>query len=104
MKRNSMEITDKILRRVELSDNLDTKRKNRIYSALAYTACLAFVVGLSLSVPLVIPDEAFQGAVGHQTATLFASGTVGGYVLVGVVAFIIGGAAMLFCVKKFGKR
>jgi len=104
MKRNNKEITAEILRRVEFLDSRDTNRKNRIRSALSYAACLAFVVGFSLSVPLVIPDDVIQVAAGYQTATLFASGEAGGYVLVGVAAFIIGGAAMLFCVNKFGKK
>ena len=104
MKRNSREITDEILRRVESLDNRETKRKNRICSALSLAACLAFIVGLSLSVPLLISEETLQGTAGYQTATLFASGAVGGYVLVGVAAFIIGGAAMLFCMKRFGKN
>ena len=104
MKRNSEELTDEIIRRALLLDSRDSKRKNRISTALFYAACLAFVVGLSVSVPLIIPDEALQEAASYQSATLFASGAVGGYVLVGVIAFIIGAAAMLFCVKKFGKQ
>ena len=104
MNRNNYEITDEILRRVEVLDRRDMKNKNRVCSALSLAACLVFVVGLSLSVPLFISDEMLQGTAGYQTAALFASGTVGGYVLVGVAAFIIGGAAMLFCMKKFGKR
>jgi len=104
MKRNSKEITDEILRRALVLDRRNIKYKNRVCSALSLAACLVFVVGLSLSVPLLVSDETLQGMAEYQTATLFASGTVGGYVLVGVAAFIVGGAAMLFCVKKFGKK
>ena len=104
MKRNNVELTDEILRRVELLDSRDAKRKNRIYFALSLAACIAFVVGLSVSVPILISDEVLQVEAGYQTATLFASGAVGGYVLVGVVAFVIGGAAMFFCMKRFGKK
>ena len=104
MKRTSEEITDEILHRAQLLDMQDTKRKNRIYSALSLAACLVFVVGLSLSVPLLISDEALQGAESYQTATLYASGAVGEYVLVAVLAFTAGGAVMLFCTKRFGKK
>ena len=104
MKRSSEEITDEVFRRAELLDKQDTKRKNRIQSALSLAACLAFVVALSVSVPLFISDEVLQPTAGYQTATLFASGVVGGYVLVGVMAFVFGAAAMLFCAKKFGKK
>ena len=104
MKRNSEEITNEILRRAELLDEQDAKRRNRICAALSFAACLAFMVGLSASVPLFISDEAFQGIAANQAATLFASGAVGGYVLVGVIAFMFGAAAMLLCVKKFGNK
>ena len=104
MKRNNKEITDEILRRAELLDNRDAKRRNRIHTALCFAACLAFVVGFSLYVPLFISDEALQENAGYQTATLFANGAVGGYVLVGVAAFIVGGAVILFCMKKFSKK
>ena len=104
MKRSSEEITDEVFRRAERLDKQDEKRKNRIYAALSFAACLAFMVGLSVSVPLFITDEALQSTAGYQTATIFASGAVGGYVLVGVMAFVFGAAAMLFCVKKFGKK
>ena len=104
MIRNNEEITDEILRRTLLLDSRDAKRKSRICFALTLAACLAFIIGLSLSVPLLSSNETLQGTAGYQTATLFASGAVGGYVLVGVAAFIIGGAAMLFCMKRFEKK
>ena len=104
MKRNNVELTDEILRRALLLDSRDAKRKKRIYSALSIAACLAFVVGLSMSIPIFLSDEVLQAATVYQTATLFASGAVGGYVLVGVAAFIIGGAAMLLCINRFGKK
>ena len=104
MKRSSIDIADEVFRRVELLDKQDEKRKNRIYTALSFGICLAFMIGLSMSVPLLISDETLQLTAGYQTATLFASGAVGGYVLVGVMAFVFGAAAMLFCVKKFGKK
>ena len=102
MNRSSKEITDEILHRALLLDNREAKRKNHVYSALSLVACIAFVVGLSVCVPLLVSDEVLQVAAGYQTATLFASGAVGGYVLVGVSAFVLGGAAMLFCIKRFG--
>ena len=104
MNRNSVDLTDEILRRALLLNSRDKKRKNRICSALSLAACLAIVAGLSVSVPLLVSDEALQVAAGYQAATLFASGAVGGYILVGVAAFVIGGAAMLFCMKRFGKK
>ena len=104
MKRSSIDITDEVYRRVEILDKQEKKRKNLIHVALSFFVCFAFVIGLSVSVPLFISDEVLQPTVGYQTATLFASGAVGGYVLVGVIAFVIGAAAMLFCVQKFGKK
>ena len=103
MKRNSNDLTDEILRRVEILDKRDAKRKNQIYAVLSFAICLFFVVGLSISVPLLVSEEVLQVAAGYQTATLFASGAVGGYVMVGVAAFALGGAVMYFCIKRFGK-
>ena len=101
MKRSSVDITDEVIRRAELLDKQDEKRKKKLYAALSFAACLAFVAGLSVCVPILISDEVLQMPEGHQTAALFASGAIGGYALVGVAAFVAGGAAMLFCMKRF---
>jgi len=104
MKRSNEEITQEILRRTEQLDVRDAKRKRRVYTTLSVATCLALVIGLAAAVPLFIPDELLRETAENQTATIFASGEVGGYILVGVAAFAVSAALTLFCIKKFGKK
>ena len=104
MKRGNEEITREILRRAARLDKRDAQRKRRVYAALSAAACLAVVVGFAAAVPLLISEGILRGTADNQTATMFASGEVGGYVLVGAVAFAAGAAVTLFCAKKFGTK
>jgi len=104
MKRSNEEITQEILRRTEQLDVRDAKRKRRVYAALSAAACLAVVVGFAAAVPLLISDGLLRETAENQTATIFASGEIGGYILVAVAAFAAGAAVTLFCAKKFGTK
>ena len=44
MRRNSQEIADEILRRVEIANKKEAAKKKKIYSALAMAVCLALVM------------------------------------------------------------
>ncbi|MCL2105529.1 MAG: hypothetical protein FWH26_00430 [Oscillospiraceae bacterium] len=104
MKRSNEEITREILRRTGQLDVRDAQRKRRVYATLSAAAALVLVIGFAAAVPLLIPDGLWRETAENQTATMFASGEIGGYILVAVTAFAAGAAITLFCVKKLGKK
>ena len=104
MKQSTEEITREILQRAEQLDVSDAQRKNRLYTLLSVVASLLFIIGFAIIIPLFVSNELLLETAQHQTATIFASSQIGGYVLVGVIAFAVGAAVTLFCVKRFGRK
>ena len=96
--RTSKEMADEAWRRIDAAERSNEVKRSRIYSILAVAVCLAVVITLSIAVPS-FPVEETAAMNNSDTATLFSGGAVGGYVLVGVIAFMLGVFAALFCVK-----
>ena len=101
--RTSKEMADEVWRRVDAAERSDAVKRSRIYSILAVAACLAVVVALSIAVPS-FPAEETAAVNTSGTATLFSGGAVGGYVLVGVIAFMLGAFAAILCMKIRRKK
>ena len=101
--RTSKEMADEVWRRIDAAERSEAAKKSRIYSILAVAACLAVVIGLSIAMPSFPAEE--TAVVGTpNTATLFSGGAVGGNVLVGVIAFMLGAFAAIFCMKIRRKK
>ena len=99
----SKEMADEIWRRVDASSRSSAVKKSKVYSIVAVAVCLAVVIGLSVALPsFPVEDVAAVGTPG--TATLFSGGAVGGYILVGVIAFMLGAFAAIFCVRIRRKK
>ena len=96
--RTSEEMADEVWRRVDAVERYGQVKKSKIYSIAIMAACLAVVIGLSIAVPSVPAEDTAAMEMGGA-ATLFSGGAAGGYVLTGVIAFMLGVFAALFCVK-----
>jgi len=94
-----MEVAEEILRRVELVNKKEAVRKRKRYAAIAAAGCLALIVGLSFVIPTAVPDGVVPGAPGATSAAMLAGGAVGGYVLIGVIGFVLGMAVALFSLR-----
>lgn len=94
MRRSNYEIAGEILHRATMLDQRDAKGKKLAYMALAASACLLLVVGLSFIMPSVLREPASPDAVWLYSATLLGDGSVGGYVLMGVLGFALGAVVM----------
>ena len=104
MQRNSQEIADEILRRVEIANKKEAAKKKKIYSVLAMAVCLALVIGLSFVIPVLITDSVTPDANGTYSAAMFADGRLGGYAIIGVIGFALGVTVTIFCYWKFRKE
>ena len=75
------------------------RRTGLVFSVCAACACLALIVALSFCFPLVAPDDATPSGGQAGTATMLSESAVGGYVLIGVICFVLGAIFTLLCLK-----
>ena len=75
------------------------RRRIRIYSAVSAAACVALIIGLAVVMPdlndkLVSapPSENMRGSILSENGIL-------GYIIIGIVAFILGISVTVFCFK-----
>ena len=91
----SEERAKEVLRRME---RIRQKRRAAGYAALSAAGGFALIVGLSFAVQNIAPAE--YDLSGQTGATLLAGGGLGGYVLIGVISFVIGIAVATVYLKK----
>ena len=81
---------------------LERERRERIYhvaTSLAAAACFFMVICLSVFAPRITSTLDFSELEGAMNASLFASAGTLGYVVVGIVAFLLGIALTMFCFR-----
>jgi len=100
--KSNKEIAAEARRRSAILRGQKLKKKRRIYAISAVAACLTLMAGLAFIIP-VITDTAPTGAGGLYSAVMFAGGGLGGYVLIGVIGFALGGLVMFLYMRKSGK-
>lgn len=101
--KSDREVANEVRRRMDNLRAKNARRKNRLYTASAIAASLALVVGLAITLPGIVPETVSETP-GLQGATLLAGGGAGGYVLIGVVGFVLGAAVTLLCLRLFKKK
>jgi len=95
-----MEVAEEILRRVELVNKKEAARKRKRYAAIAAAGCLALIVSLSFVIPNIVTGGVAPDATGTTSAAMLAGGAIGGYVLIGVIGFVLGMAVAVLYMKK----
>ena len=69
----------------------------------AVAACAAIIVGLSLAIPKVAAGFSEGGfEYSGLTASIFKSGSALGYILMGVLAFVLGVCVTILCYRLKG--
>jgi len=100
--RSNKEIAAEAKRRSDARRKQKLKKRRLIYTVSAAAACLALAVGLSFIIP-VIADTAPTDTDGLYRAAMFAGGAAGGYILMWVLGFALGGLVMFLYMRKSGK-
>ena len=84
---------------------LERKKRERVANVLSFTAaaaCLIMVIGLSFYIPRVTGKLDIPGMTGvteGMNASLFASVGALGYVVTGILAFLLGIAVTVLCFR-----
>jgi hypothetical protein len=96
--KSDKEIAREALKRAAVIREARARKKRRVYAVCCTAACLAVIVGLSFALPMINTDAAIPD--GIYSATLFAGSAAGGFVIIGIIGFVLGVAVTLFFVRK----
>jgi len=104
MEMNDHDIAVEILRRMEVEKKCRAARKRKLYTRLSVAVCLALIIGVSVYVPLFIPDAVLEESTWTHTASLADGDPVIGLIaLIAVCIFVVCFAAVLYHRKKKGR-
>ena len=84
---------------------LERKKRERVARVLSFSAvaaCLVMIIGLSFSIPRVMDTMDISGmarVTEGVNASLFATAGVLGYVVTGILAFLLGIAVTVLCFR-----
>ena len=83
------------------------QRRNRIAALASAAVCLAVIVGVSLAMPGISGKLLAGDYTGYETAAgIFSGSAAAGYILVGLLAFVLGVCVTVLCfgLKAFQKK
>ena len=96
--RSDMDVAKEALRRADNLRKRKTERKRRVFGIYSVAACLMILVALSFAMPAIGGGAAMQE--GLYIGSIFANASVGGYLIIGIIGFILGAAVVIFFNKS----
>ena len=75
------------------------QRRLKLAQAVSVTVCLAAVILLALLIPQVSSGLNWETASEGMSASIFYNGRFLGYVVVGILAFLLGTSVTVFCLQ-----
>ena len=87
-------------RRIAKIEREKRLRRNTITMASAVAACLALLIGASLAMPGIAASIQTGDYSGFETAaSMYGGGAALGYIVVGILAFLLGVCATVLCFR-----
>lgn len=87
-------------RRIAKIEREKRLRRNTITMASAVAACLALLIGASLAMPGIAASIQTGDYAGFETAaSIFHGGAALGYIVIGLLAFLLGVCVTVLCVR-----
>ena len=87
-------------RRIAARQREKRLRRNTITIASAVAACLALLIGASLAMPGIAASIQTGNYSGLETAaSIFHGGAALGYIVIGLLAFLLGGCVTVLCFR-----
>ena len=85
-------------RRIAAGEQENRRQRDRRTVALAAAACLALLVGASLAMPGIAARIQINDYAGFETAAgIFRSSAALGYIVIGLLAFLLGVCLTILC-------
>ncbi len=87
-------------RRIAKTEREKRLRRNTVTMASAVAACLALLIGASLAMPGIAANIQTGDYSGFETtASIFHSGAALGYIVIGLLAFLLGVCVTVLCFR-----
>ena len=105
--RSTEERVAAVKRRVAQIERQKRQRKNRIVALSSVAACLAVIVGAAFAMPAISEKLLVGDYAGYEAAaSIFSSSAAAGYIIIGLLAFVLGVCVTVLCFKlrKFRKK
>lgn len=96
-----------VKRRIAEAEQEKRLRHSRIATTCAMAACLLLIVGLSAIMPGIVSKMVGGDyAGGGTTASIFGDSAVIGYIVIGIIAFLLGVCVTILCfrIRKFRRE
>ena len=98
--RSHEERVTEVKRRIAAREREKQQRRGRIIMFAAAAACLALIVGASLAMPGIAARIQTGDYSGFETAaSIFHSGAALGYIVIGLLAFLLGVCVTVLCFR-----
>lgn len=98
--RSNEERVEAVRRRVAEIERQKRRQKSWIAAVSAVAACLAVIIGLSLFMPGISESLAAGNYANYATAAgIFTSDAAIGYIIIGLLAFVLGVCVTILCFK-----
>ena len=98
--RNHKERVAETKRRIAKIEREKRLRRNTITIASAVAACLALLIGASLAMPGIAASIQTGDYAGFETAaSIFHGGAALGYIVIGLLAFLLGVCVTVLCFR-----
>ena len=89
-----------VKRRIAEKEHRKRLRQGRIAAVFGVAACLAVIVGVSFSLPDMVNQMKFGTSSRFETAaTMLGGSAVLGYIVIGLLAFILGVCVTIVCFR-----
>lgn len=89
-----------VKRRVAQVERQKRQRRNRVMALSAVAACLAVIVGVSFAMPGISEKLIAGDYNGYETtASIFSGSAATGYIIIGLLAFVLGVCVTVLCFK-----
>ena len=105
--RSTEERVAAVKRRVAQIERQKRQRKNRILALSSVAACLAVIVGAAFAMPGISEKLLVGDYAGYATtASIFSGSAAAGYIIIGLLAFVLGVCVTVLCfgLKAFQKK
>ena len=89
-----------VRRRITEKERQKKRKQRRIVAISCIAACLAVIVGVSFVMPGIVGQITPGTSSGFETAaTILGGGTALGYMVIGLLAFILGACVTILCFR-----
>ena len=105
--RSNEERVAAVKRRVAQIERQKRQWRNRIAALASVAACLAVIVGISFAMPGIVERRIVGDYAGYETAaSIFSGSAAAGYIIIGLLAFVLGVCVTVLCfkLKTFQKK